>query len=182
MIGRRAMAESVLHGQEEAGVPHSRQKRLPVSVKGVLFHRGRVLLLRNERGQWELPGGRLDAEETPEEALVREIQEETGLSARVTSLVDAWVFEVIPGKRVLILQYACRLKGACRVAISHEHDEHAWLCTDDLTHEPVPRGYLRGVRRALALLTTRRDAGARPTGQPFPGKKSRKICRSAEGS
>ena len=45
--------------------------RLPVSVKGVLVHRGRVLVLRNDRGEWELPGGRLDDGETPEEALRR---------------------------------------------------------------------------------------------------------------
>ena len=55
--------------------------RLPISVKGVLIHRGRVLVLRNGRGEWELPGGRLDDGETPEKALTREIREETGLTA-----------------------------------------------------------------------------------------------------
>ena len=53
--------------------------RLPISVKGVLIRRGHLLVLRNERGEWELPGGRLDDGETPEEAVVREIREETGL-------------------------------------------------------------------------------------------------------
>ena len=65
--------------------------RLPISVKGVLVRRGRVLVLRNGRGEWELPGGRLDDGESPEEALAREIREETGLTATVASLVDAWV-------------------------------------------------------------------------------------------
>jgi len=32
----------------------------PVSVKGVVVRDGRVLLLRNERDEWELPGGKLD--------------------------------------------------------------------------------------------------------------------------
>ena len=31
----------------------------PVSVKGVAVQNGRVLLLENERGEWELPGGKL---------------------------------------------------------------------------------------------------------------------------
>ncbi|WP_435838167.1 NUDIX domain-containing protein [Streptomyces chrestomyceticus] len=62
----------------------------PVSVKGVAFDaRGRVLLLRNERDEWELPGGRLEIgsaggeqvpDPTPEAALEREVREETGLS------------------------------------------------------------------------------------------------------
>jgi mutator protein MutT len=126
--------------------------RLPISVKGVLIHRGRVLVLRNERGEWELPGGRLDDGETPEEALTREIREETGLTASVASLVDAWVFEVTPGKKVLILEYACRLKGKGCLTISHEHSRHAWLALADMPREPLPRGYVRGIRRAASLL------------------------------
>jgi mutator protein MutT len=126
--------------------------RLPISVKGVLVRRGRVLVLRNERGEWELPGGRLDNGETPEEALTREIREETGLTITVASLADAWVFEVTPGKKVLVLEYACRLKGKGGVTISHEHSRHAWLALATLKREPLPKGYLRGIRRAVRPL------------------------------
>jgi ADP-ribose pyrophosphatase YjhB (NUDIX family) len=35
--------------------------RLPVSVKGVVLDEEKVILLENERGEWELPGGRLEA-------------------------------------------------------------------------------------------------------------------------
>ena len=126
--------------------------RLPISVKGVVIRRGRVLVLRNERGEWELPGGRLLDGETPEEAVVREIKEETGLSATVTSLVDAWVYRVSPREKVLILQYACRLKRVRAVTISHEHTEYTWLRLDALDGEPLPEGYLRGIRQAVWLL------------------------------
>jgi len=51
----------------------------PVSVKGVIVRAGRVLLLRNERNEWELPGGRLEAGETPAQCVVREIGEAGGI-------------------------------------------------------------------------------------------------------
>jgi mutator protein MutT len=142
--------------------------RLPISVKGVLVRRGRVLVLRNGRGEWELPGGRLDDGESPEEALAREIREETGLTATVASLVDAWVFEVTPGKKVLILEYACRLKGKRGVTISHEHSQHVWLPMADMAREPLPRGYVRGIRRAVRLVTKegKMDPGAGGGMQP----------------
>ena len=124
--------------------------RLPVSVKGVLVQRGRVLVLRNDRGEWELPGGRLDDGETPEEALRREILEETGIEVTVRRPVDAWVFQVTPMEKVLILQYSCRLSGKGGVRISHEHIESAWLPLANVDGEPLPRGYLRGIQRALA--------------------------------
>src|SRR5207302_10175320 len=52
----------------------------PISVKGVLIHQHRVLLLLNERGEWDLPGGRPDPGEDHRAALEREVREETGLS------------------------------------------------------------------------------------------------------
>lgn len=39
--------------------------RFPVSVKGVLLEDDQVVLLLNERDQWELPGGRLERGEDP---------------------------------------------------------------------------------------------------------------------
>ena len=60
----------------------------PVSVKGVAIQDGRVLLLENERGEWELPGGKLELGEDPQECVVREITEETGW--QVTASPRSW--------------------------------------------------------------------------------------------
>ena len=50
--------------------------RFPVSVKGVAVQHGMVLLLQNERNEWELPGGKLELGEDPADCVVREIGEE----------------------------------------------------------------------------------------------------------
>src|SRR5271169_6512881 len=51
----------------------------PVSIKGVLLEAGRAVLLENERCEWELPGGRLQAGEDPAICLACEFAEELGI-------------------------------------------------------------------------------------------------------
>ena len=73
--------------------------RWAVSVKGVVFDEdGSVLLCLNDRDEWELPGGRLESDETPEMA-VQEVLEETGLTVTADGLLRAWVFEPVPASR-----------------------------------------------------------------------------------
>jgi len=71
----------------------------PVSVKGVLFAPlGEVVLLLNEREEWELPGGRIELGETSTDCLVREIREELDLQVVAGSPIDTYLFEVVPGR------------------------------------------------------------------------------------
>ena len=72
---------------------------------------GRVVLLKNERAEWELPGGRLERGEEPEACLAREIAEELSLQVEVGPLLDCWRYPVLPGKEVLIVTYGCRAAG-----------------------------------------------------------------------
>ena len=45
-----------------------------MSVKGVAVQGGKVLLLENERNEWELPGGKLELRENPIDCVVREVR------------------------------------------------------------------------------------------------------------
>ena len=54
------------------------------SVKGILFHQNQILMImRRDCPVWVLPGGGIDPGETPEEAVVREFEEETGLKVSI---------------------------------------------------------------------------------------------------
>ena len=74
----------------------------PVSVKGVAVQGGKVLLLENERNEWELPGGKLELGEDPPDCVVRGISEETG-----------WLVHSRPGAGA---GHAGRLSGTLRAA------------------------------------------------------------------
>jgi 8-oxo-dGTP pyrophosphatase MutT (NUDIX family) len=87
--------------------------RVPVSVKGVVIEDGAVWLRKNERDEWELPGGKMDEGEQPDQTVVRELFEELGFRVRSTNIVDAYLYSIQvssdESKSVLVLSYACEL-------------------------------------------------------------------------
>ena len=125
----------------------------PISVKGVLIHDRRVLLLLNERGEWDLPGGRPDPGEDHRAALAREVREEAGLAVEVGALLDEHLFEVLPQRFVRIVAYACQLVGAGDVVLGDEHLETRWVpisaLGETIDGRPLPAGYLGAIRQAI---------------------------------
>jgi len=84
----------------------------PVPCVGVVCLRGdAVLLIRRgkppRRGEWSLPGGRIEPGERATEAALRELREETGVEARITGLVDV-VDGLFPeaGRHYVLIDYA----------------------------------------------------------------------------
>lgn len=126
----------------------ARATRFPVSVKGVLVHRRRVLLLKNERDEWELPGGKLEPDEVPEACLARELLEETGLSVTVGQPLRPYVYRVADVVPVLILPFVCACVDLRGLRISAEHRDLAWFELTELHTLNLPIGYRHTIRDA----------------------------------
>ena len=84
-----------------------------LSIKGIVFEAGKLWLRQNERGEWELPGGRLDSEEQPEQTLVREIREELGREISEPKLVDVFIWKKDFGSttHVGIVTFSCEAES-----------------------------------------------------------------------
>ncbi|WP_369228691.1 NUDIX domain-containing protein (plasmid) [Streptomyces sp. R39] len=127
-----------------------------VYVRGVALSLDlRVLLLLNERDEWELPGGRLERGETPEQCVVREITEESGWQALAGPLLDLWSHEPEPGRSVLTLTYGCPvLTPDATPVLSDEHRQFGLFSPHELHRVHMHKGYRASVAAWLKAAPT----------------------------
>jgi 8-oxo-dGTP pyrophosphatase MutT (NUDIX family) len=123
--------------------------QLPVSLKAVINWQGRIPLLRNERDEWELPGGKLEPDEEPAACLAREIQEELAWAATVGDPYYSWVYRVFPDRHVFVLTFLATYDGDAAPAFSHEHKELILVTPDDAVSLDMPDGYRVAIRQAV---------------------------------
>jgi 8-oxo-dGTP diphosphatase len=106
-------------------------------VVGAILRNGdRVLLCLRSRdrkhypGVWDVPGGHVDGDESPDEALVRELEEELGIRAHVPT-GRAWATATFDGVE-LSLFVIDQWKGEIRNCAPHEHEAVRWIDLDEL--------------------------------------------------
>ena len=121
--------------------------RFPVSMKGILIRSDAVVLVKNRRGEWELPGGKLELGEAPELCVAREIEEELGLEVEPVAPVDAWVYTIESGVHVLIVTYGCVERAQRAAVLSGEHTQLAWIALAEVNDLRMPDGYKRSIAR-----------------------------------
>jgi mutator protein MutT len=119
--------------------------RFPISIKGIILDGQKVVLLKNERDEWELPGGKLELGEAPEDCVRREIEEELGLKVVVDKILDTWVYHIRERVDVFIVTYGCRPKPFSQVTHSLEHKEARWFELSAIQGLRMPAGYKNSI-------------------------------------
>ncbi len=119
--------------------PRGEGEKVVEVVAAVIERGGRILIARRRAGShlgglWEFPGGKRQAGETPEAALVREIREELDAAVTVGELVEdvEWTY---PEKVVRLRFFRCALEDEPRAA---EGQEIAWVAPADLGRYDFP--------------------------------------------
>lgn len=107
-----------------------------IGVSALIFEEGRVLLAhRRDIDWWNLPGGGMELGETVEEAVCREVLEETGLEVLVEYLVGVYSK---PQKREIVLAFRCCVVGG-ELTETEESRACAYFAPDALPLNTLPK-------------------------------------------
>ncbi len=126
-----ALIEQLTAGAESDGVQQ-------LVVGAVVHHNGKVLLLQRPEddfmgGIWELPSGKVEPGETLDEALTREVQEETGLGVTATrTYLGSFDYQSGSGKKSRQFNFAVDVESPEPVKLQ-EHDAYTWTALTEET-------------------------------------------------
>lgn len=123
---------------------------------GVLIEGGRVLVTKRKAGShleglWEFPGGKVAPGESPQAALVRELNEELGVRVRVGRPVDV-AHHAYPGREVLLLFFVVEREPGSPDPRPLDVADLAWVGPEglaELAFPPADVAVLEAVRGLL---------------------------------
>lgn len=102
-------------------------------VAAIITHNGRVFATQRGYGEfkdgWEFPGGKMEPGETPQQALVREIQEELDTEIEVGELVETVEYDY-PAFHLTMHCFLCTIRSGDLVL--KEHEAARWLTREEL--------------------------------------------------
>ncbi|MGV3652274.1 MAG: NUDIX hydrolase [Devosia sp.] len=132
----------------------------PNAASVALLREGRVLLIRRARspflGDWTLPGGRREPDETIETCAIREVAEEIGVEIR--DIVPVMRMPVGEGGRYSLQVFATTCFSG-DVALSDEVSDFAWLTRQDIAPRPITPRLMEVLDLAFSAIEPAQLAG-----------------------
>ena len=115
---------------------------LLVAAAALIDVDGRVLICQRPEGKqlaglWEFPGGKVEAGETPEACLIRELREELGIEVNEACLAPGiFASHAYDDFHLLMPLYFCRRWDG--LVQAHEHSALRWALPAELSELPMP--------------------------------------------
>lgn len=123
----------------------------PVSAKAVVVSCGKILILRQQNGNWDLPGGKVNDNESVTDGLIREVWEETRLSVTPLGLLTSSTKPRTKEDDLLVLSYLCEIRDSTRdvdVQLSEEHIDYMLVEYSEALALPLHEHYAQALLKA----------------------------------
>jgi len=112
-------------------------KRMVVIVKGIILNENKVLILKRSDkdrinpGKWEFVGGKINFNETLEDALKREVMEEASIDIVIDEILYATNYKTNSSRNDVVIVYKCHSINN-NVKLSNEHSEFKWVTEEEM--------------------------------------------------
>ena len=141
------------------------EKKTIFVFKGIVFNNNHQVLIDNRKekklesadGKWELPGGKIEFGESPEEAVKREVYEETGYNVEVKQIVPysnvgVWEYKNCI-QHTIVFSYICKLKDENHINIKDKGiNEYRWINYDELNSFDFLPGAKEAIESAIKIV------------------------------
>ena len=114
--------------------------KFPVSVKAIIIDDNRVLLLKNERNEWDFAGGKISFNEDFEDCLRREVKEEINVSVNNLKILKPLNLK-FNDISVIVLLYSAAISCESPIIISHEHSEYNFFSKAEIKNLNICQYY-----------------------------------------
>jgi|TARA_B110000090_G_C13239305_1_gene391841 8-oxo-dGTP pyrophosphatase MutT (NUDIX family) len=103
----------------------------PVSVKSILIDDQRVLLIKNERDEWDLPGGKIEKNYNVIETLIKEVKEELNITIDNYNILQAQKY-LFRKQEIIVVTYFSEITNEDPIILSFENIDYQFFSYDKL--------------------------------------------------
>ncbi len=125
----------------------------PFACDGVIIQDNKIVLIKRGfepfKGQWAVPGGRIEDNETAEQCLVREMKEETNLDVVPLKLISVYSDPQRDPRGIIVASYLCKVVGG-ELKAGDDAGDAKWVSLNDLPK--LAGDHAKIVADAVALL------------------------------
>ncbi len=130
-------------------------------VGGALFQKGKLLVVKRTKrvlwpNLWEIPGGRVEGNESDEEALIREFEEETGLEITIIKKYNEFYYKYAD-KDSVESDFIIQADSFAVKIDPNEHTEYRWVTEEQLKNLEISPDMRKSIEKAFGMVAQNRN-------------------------